>query len=144
MKLTLEQRKVAALYWTHILTGQVCPNALVASKKLMSPTSLDRESMIRPMFFKSLKAHSHWSHKFQSILESLLADADETLCINLEDSPLLNKAAENSGIPKEVFPVGTLNMTFDKDGHIIVEGKKINIDEFMGRSSQNMLYLSRL
>ena len=138
MKITGEQRNAASLYWTQILTGEVVPKALKASKEGLPPIMGFLESTNRKIALGQLqKTNPMWPMTFMSNLDSLLVDADDTFCLKLEYHPvdLLKKAAEMTGIPDTLFPSGKLSMTFDNKGNIIVGGEIINAHSCIEESS---------
>lgn len=141
MKITGEQRNAASLYWTQILTGELNPRALVASKQGLPPFMAAMESMHRRGYLEGLEAKNPmWSLTFMNSLDSLLIDADDDLCLRLEYHPegLLKQAAEMAEIPSGLFPTGKLSMTFDNKGNIIVGGEEINADSFLSEAAAGM------
>jgi len=141
MKITGEQRNAASLYWTQILTGELTPKALIASKQGLPPFMASMEAMHRRGYLEKLKTENPtWSLKFMNSLDSLLIDAEDTLSLRLEYHPegLLKQAANEAGIPEGLFPSGKLSMTFDNENHIIAGNEKIDADDFIKNAAQKM------
>ncbi|CEG59185.1 MULTISPECIES: hypothetical protein [Legionella] len=141
MKITGEQRNAASLYWNQILTGELNPKALIASKSGLPSFMASMEAMDRRGYLEKLETENPtWSLKFMNILDSLLIDAEDTLCLRLEDHPegLLKQAANEAGIPEGLFPSGKLSMTFDNENHIIAGNEKIDADDFIKDAAQKM------
>lgn len=141
MKITEEQRNAASLYWTQILTGELNPKALIATKKgfpsfLVPLYEWDRESYLRQL----KQTNPTWSEKFMNTLDSLLIDAEDTLCLRLEYYPqgLLKQAAEDAGVREILFPTGKLSMTFDNENHIIAGNEKIDAHDFIENAAHKI------
>jgi hypothetical protein len=99
------------------------------------------EAMHRRGYLEKLETENPtWSLKFMNILDSLLIDAEDTLCLRLEYHPegLLKQAANEAGIPEGLFPSGKLSMTFDNENHIIAGNEKIDADDFIKDEAQKM------
>lgn len=141
MKITGEQRNAASLYWTQILTGEINSRALAASKQGLPPFMASMEAMHRRGYMEKLEeTNPTWPLKFMNNLDSLLVDAEDSLCLRLEYHPegFLKQAAEMSEIPEGLFPTGKLSMTFDDKGSIIVGGETINAESFISEAAQKM------
>jgi hypothetical protein len=134
MKITAKQRNAASAYWTQIFTGELNARALIASNQEKEPFIAAIESMTREGYLERLNEENPtWPSRFMNNLDSLLIDADDDLCLRLEFVPesLLKRAAEMTGIPKELFPMGILSMTFDNKGNIVIGGEEVNADSFL-------------
>jgi hypothetical protein len=141
MKITDEQRNAASLYWTQILTGELNPKALVDSKQGLPSFMASMEAMNRRGYMQTLEIENPtWPLKFMNILDSLLIDAEDTLCLRLEYHPegLLKQAVKEAGVPEGLFPSGKLSMTFDNHNHIIVGTEKIDADNFITNAAKKM------
>lgn len=134
MKIMDTQRNAASLYWTRILTGELNPKPLIASKQGLPPFMETMEAMHRKGYLAKLEIENPlWPMRFQNALDSLLVDAEETLCLRLEYHPegLLKQAAKEADVPEGLFPTGKLSMYFDDKNNIIVGDEKINADDFI-------------
>lgn len=136
--ITPEQCNAASHYWSQILTRELVPEELAASKRALPPFMATMEAMHTKAYFAKLENKDPtWPFKFMLSLESLLKDAKVSLVLELHYHPwgLLKKAAKNADIPEGFFPTGKLKMTFDCDGHIIVGSEKIDAEEFLKSST---------
>ena len=141
MKITGEQRNAASAYWTQILTGELNPRALVASKQGLPPFMAMMENMSRKSAFERLEVENpNWPLKFMMTLDGLLGEADDSLVLRLDYQPqgILKIAADEAGLPSGLFPSGKLTMAFDNKGNIIVGGEEINADSFISDTAKKI------
>lgn len=139
MKISGEQRNAASLYWTQILTGELNPRPLIASKQSLPPFMANMEAVHRKGYLTKLQTENPlWARKFMHALDSLLVDADSSLCLRLEYHPegFLKQAAKDAGIPEGLFPSGKLSMYFDNQNNLIVGDETINADDFIKDAAQ--------
>lgn len=141
MKISGEQRNAASAYWTQILTGEVNPRALVASKRGLPSFMAVVEHIGKKDALEKLDAENPcWPATFMMALDRLLEDADESLILKLEYQPegILKEAADEARLPSGIFPSGRLTMAFDDKGNIIVGEELINADSFLSEQVARM------
>lgn len=134
MKISGHQRNAASLYWAKILTGEIDCEALAASKRELPSFLAIKEADNKKAYLQTLnQVNPEWAFRFMNNLDKLLLDADDTLCLRLDYYPrgLLKKAAQMSEISEALFPKGSLTMTFDNKGNIIVGDEVIYAKTFI-------------
>ncbi|TAL62692.1 MAG: hypothetical protein EPN84_06085 [Legionella sp.] len=134
MKITDMQRTAASYYWAQILNGEVLPAALAASTQRLPSFMAVQETMNRTRALERLaESNPMWSLGFMNKLDALLRDADVNTNLWFDNEPqgLLLEAAEAAKIPKSLFPIGKLSMTFDDKGNMNVGGEIIDASEFV-------------
>ncbi|MBA2651439.1 MAG: hypothetical protein H0U73_04120 [Tatlockia sp.] len=142
MKICDEQRNAASLYWTQVLTRELNPQSLIDSTKKLPSFMASMENVNRMVIFQKLETENPlWPTSFLMILDEILRDSDVSTILRLEYKPqgLLKEAAKKAGIPEALFPCGKLLMTFDNEGHIIVDGEKIDANSFMDNATKEMI-----
>ncbi len=147
MKICEDQRNAASLYWTQVLTRELNPQALIASKKGLPSFMASMEAVNRMVFLQKLDTENPiWPTTFLMILNELLRDSDVSTILRLEYKPkgILLDAAKKAGISEALFPCGKLLMTFDTEGHIIVDGEIIDAKNFLDCAANEMVTLSKL
>jgi hypothetical protein len=141
MKITGEQRNAASLYWTQVLTGELKPKSLLASKQGLPSFMATMELMHRKGYLEKLESENPmWPMTFMNKLDALLEDADVSLVLRHEYHPegLLKQAAEEAGVPEGLFPTGKLSMYFDEENHLIVGDEKIDAASFIENAAKQM------
>ena len=131
MKLSDEQRQAAAMYWTHLMTGEIHAQSLQSK---VVPFMASMEIIHRKKYIQELTVkNEHWAVAFMNNLFELLSDADvsTTLSLNLYPQGLLKQALLMSEIADCVFPIGNLEMHFDNNGHLIVGEQRYTAREIL-------------
>ncbi|KTD47514.1 hypothetical protein Lqui_2440 [Legionella quinlivanii] len=145
MKITGSQRNAASWYWSQILTGELMPSALLASKKKLTPMMLAMGTINRKSCMEDLAiTNPLWNVHFMGALESLLLNADVSVKIELDYqlTGILKEAANKAKLSSALFPMGKLCMSFDDKGNIIVGGETINAADFLKEACQESNTLS--
>lgn len=118
MKLTEEQKRAAAMYWTFIMTGEIQAQGFQSK---VVPFMANMEIIHRKNYIQALtQKNSQWTTEFMENLFELLsfADTSTTLSLNIQPQGILKQALQMSEIADCVFPIGTLEMSFDTIGNL--------------------------